>query len=339
MLQAEPLVAAFPDIAIPRPARPHHAHGSSSISPIHSSPYPEPTIGRVRSNAPAHCCDDRNGELQTLYGDLAAVAVSRLAALVHEAEPLVDQLVSLCLVLVGVGHEEVDILVEAAQNLTGLGQLGQIVFEATGKVVQDGGAAGKAGKGPGGSCQIFQQPLGLRTDSRGDFANYADNFQLDGVWRCPSAKRQESGDTLERLNESGRSYFRLDYSYIGRVDLWDDVMFQRSQTRSVDKGALVGKFPASGRIMLTDTVFYWDVGDAEETIYIYNHGKNGPSGWSNTSGSYFQPPRDIEGMNQAFGDGSVEWKKIDSDDRFKSDGFAGRKNRYTFMGYSGYLFY
>jgi prepilin-type N-terminal cleavage/methylation domain-containing protein len=183
---------------------------------------------------------------------------------------------------------------------------------------------------------------GMRTTdpgSPGNFSDYPDNWQLDGVWRCPSAKRQELGDTLERLTEAGRSYFRLDYSYIGRVDLWDDTMFQRSQTQSVDKGALVGKYPSSGRIMLTDTIFYWDVGDAEETIYIYNHGSQGPSGWSNTSGSYFKPPRDIEGMNQAFGDGSVEWKKIDSDDRFKSDGFAGRNNRYTFMGFQGYLFY
>jgi prepilin-type N-terminal cleavage/methylation domain-containing protein len=182
--------------------------------------------------------------------------------------------------------------------------------------------------------------MGLRYDARGTFSAHEDNFELDGVWRCPSAKRQETGDTMERLKSpDGRSYFRLDYSYIGRVDLWDDVMFERSLTRAQDKGALVGKFPSSGRIMLTDTIFYWDVGDAEETIYIYNHGKNGPSGFSELNGPYFKPPRDIEGMNQAFGDGSVEWKKIDSDDRFKSDGFADRKNRYTFMGFSGYLFY
>ena len=62
-------------------------------------------------------------------------------------------------------------------------------------------------------------------------------------------------------------------------------------------------------------------------------------GWSNITGSYFKPPHEIEGMNQAFGDVAVDWKKVNSDDRFRDDGWNPRANRHTYMGYSGYLFY
>jgi prepilin-type N-terminal cleavage/methylation domain-containing protein len=175
--------------------------------------------------------------------------------------------------------------------------------------------------------------LGLRTDKRTEFLNYEGNFELNGVWRCPLAKKREVGITMGFLRGAQRSFFRLDYSYIGRADLWDDSMFPNIG----DRGVLVQKNPASGRIMLMDTIFYWQSGDPKERIYWYNHGKNGPSGEGTVV--YLKPPRDITGINQAFGDGSVEWKKIDSNDRFRQEGFETRNNRHTFMGYSGYLFF
>ena len=175
--------------------------------------------------------------------------------------------------------------------------------------------------------------MGLRTDRRSEFTNHEDNFVLDGVWRCPLAKKREIGITMDQLTGSGRSFFRLDYSYIGRADLWADTMFPVLS----DQKKLVGKNPGSNHIMLTDTIFYWQNGDPAERIYWYNHGKNGPSGEGSVA--YLKPPRDIAGINQAFGDGSVKWKKVDSNDRFRSEGFETRDNRHTFMGYSGYLFF
>jgi prepilin-type N-terminal cleavage/methylation domain-containing protein len=175
--------------------------------------------------------------------------------------------------------------------------------------------------------------LGLRTDRKAEFSNYESNFQLEGVWRCPLAKKRELGITVDQLTGAGRSFFRLDYSYIGRADLWADSMFPVPS----DRKALVGKTPGSTQIMLTDTIFYWQNGDPSERIYWYNHGNNGPSGEGSVT--YLNPPRDIIGINQSFGDGSVLWKKVDSDDRFTSDGFETRKNRHTFMGYNGYLFF
>ncbi len=174
--------------------------------------------------------------------------------------------------------------------------------------------------------------LGLRSDRKAEFPNYKDNFLLDGVWRCPLARKREIGITMDQLTGT-RSYFRVDYSYIGRADLWGDSMFPVSS----DQKSLVGKYPASGRVMLTDTIFYWDVGQPDERIYWYNHGKNGPS--SEGADDYLQPPTDITGINQAFGDGSVEGKKIGANGRFQQEGFATKENRHTFMGYSGYLFF
>jgi hypothetical protein len=55
--------------------------------------------------------------------------------------------------------------------------------------------------------------------------------------------------------------------------------------------------------------------------------------------SWVKPPKNITGINQAFGDDSVKLKKINSDDRFKEDGFANKKNRHTIMGYTGLLYF
>ena len=175
--------------------------------------------------------------------------------------------------------------------------------------------------------------LGLRSDRKAEFPDHEDNFLLDGVWRCPLAKKREIGITMSQLTGVARNYFRLDYSYIGRADLWDDSMFPVLS----DQKSLVGKYPASGRVMLADTIFYWNVGQPSEKIYWYNHGKNGPSGEGTVD--YLQPPADITGINQAFGDGSVEAKKVDSNDRFKQRGFETKENRHTYMGYSGFLFF
>ena len=177
--------------------------------------------------------------------------------------------------------------------------------------------------------------LGLRSDSAATFADHEENFLLKGVWRCPNARKREMGLTIGQLTEPSRSFFRLDYAYIGRTDLWDDSMFPFSN----DRESLTGKYLSSREILLADSIFYWDVGNPLERIYWFNHGKNGPSGESAEFMEYLQPPSEILGMNQAFGDGSVEWKKVGSNDRFRSDGWASRTNRHIFQCYSCYLFF
>ncbi len=176
--------------------------------------------------------------------------------------------------------------------------------------------------------------LALRSDSRSTFGNFEENFDLKGVWRCPSAKKRDTATTLYTLTSDSpvpRSYFHLDYSYIARADLWANSMFEVPD----DRNAIAGKHPNSRQVMLTDTIFYW----APNDVYEYNHGKGGSSGMGSSVG--VKPPEDITGVNQAFGDGSVHRKKIGSTDRFKSDGFRlPNQNRRIHMGFgAGYLYF
>ncbi|MBC8379205.1 MAG: type II secretion system protein, partial [Planctomycetes bacterium] len=164
---------------------------------------------------------------------------------------------------------------------------------------------------------------GMRTSDSGspaNFVNYPDNWVLDGVWKCPSQNRDREQDlqfilsTLTGQFGGSRSWFRVDYSYFGRTDLFQSSMIPDSRDRS----SLVEKYPASGRVMLTDTIAKW--GD----VYWYNHGSEGPS-YDNPVGdaderlAYTRPAELITGLNEAYGDGSVQWKRMGSSDRFRLD--------------------
>jgi hypothetical protein len=172
------------------------------------------------------------------------------------------------------------------------------------------------------------------------FPDEYENFELSGVWNCPSHNKQNIQETLNRLRGTGmedprRSYFRTNYAYFGRTDLWSEGMFDLSK----DRRALASKEPSSREIMLSDPIFYWpDVPNVGE-VYLYNHGKSGPSEFGFTGGDDTSPPNEITGLNQAYGDGRVEWKKIGSDDRFQKDQFATTGNRYLELGFTARLFY
>lgn len=165
-----------------------------------------------------------------------------------------------------------------------------------------------------------------------------ENFELDGVWNCPSHNKQDIQLTLDMLNGNqggNRSYFRTNYAYFGRIDLWSESMFPLPK----DRNTLAGKEPGSREIMLSDPIFYWPNGE----IYLYNHGKMGCSEFGWTGSDNTVPPNEITGLNQAYGDGRVEWKKIGSDERFQKDQFGSTstsKNRYLALGIQGArLFY
>lgn len=180
--------------------------------------------------------------------------------------------------------------------------------------------------------------LGMQWDQRNDFENHPENFQLDDVWKCPSQKKRELEFTLYMLTGGlgARSFFRVDYSYFGRSDLWDESLFSNTG----DKSSIVEKYPASGRVMLADTIFYWS-----NSIVWYNHGSEGPSydmgpfegdRYSNT-----KDPKLIIGINEAYGDGSVRWKKINSNDRFRNVNgkFDSLNNRNMDTGLGARVYY
>jgi hypothetical protein len=180
--------------------------------------------------------------------------------------------------------------------------------------------------------------MGMNWDQRGDFETYPENFKLDGVWKCPSQKERDMEFILYMLTGGlgSRAFFRLDYSYYGRSDLWHEDMF----SNPMDKSSIVEKFPASGRVMLADTVFYWS-----SSIVWYNHGSEGPSyDMGPFEGSRYSNTKDpslIIGINEAYGDGSVRWKKINSSDRFRTIGgkFDNANNRHINTGLGALMYY
>ena len=189
---------------------------------------------------------------------------------------------------------------------------------------------------------------GLRTTNPGspaNFVNSLDNWVLDGVWKCPSQKKDRENDlkfvlaTLTGKFGGSRSWFRVDYTYFGRSDLWADSMIPDTR----DKNSIVGKYPASGRVMLADSVAIWGSGGGAPW---YNHGSGGPSYDNPTDTNnrllYTKPAELITGMNEAYGDGSVQWKKIDSDDRFRltdAGPFDSQNNRHMDTGLDAFVYY
>ncbi len=160
------------------------------------------------------------------------------------------------------------------------------------------------------------------------------NFELDGVWNCPSHNKQNMPLRFDMLNgqvDTQRSFFRTNYAYIGRTDLWSEGMFDLSK----DRRTLAGKMPGSREIMVSDPIFYWPNGE----LYHFNHGRMGPSDFGFSGDGGTESPEMITGINQAYGDGRVEWKKIGSDDRFQKDQFSTSKNRRLNLGYTAQLFY
>jgi prepilin-type N-terminal cleavage/methylation domain-containing protein len=179
---------------------------------------------------------------------------------------------------------------------------------------------------------------GMQWSQRADFQNHPENFKLEGVWKCPSQKKRDLDFILYMLNAGlgPRSFFRLDYAYFGRSDLWDKSLFGTAG----DEGSLVKKFPTSGKVMLSDSIGYWS-----SNIVWYNHGSEGPSYDMGPLGgqqfSHTKDPKFITGINEAYGDGSVSWKKMNSESRFRlKDGkFDHQNNRHMNTGLGPSIYY
>lgn len=128
--------------------------------------------------------------------------------------------------------------------------------------------------------------------------------KIDDAWKCPSNRSNSYEDILRR--ESGRGYFRMHYSFFGRVDLWKPGI----ATHPKDLPARVG---SSKTVVLTDILYNW------MGLMVYNHGKHGYSFEDegnreglenmNNGGRDDDELPSIVGINKAYGDGHADWKK------------------------------
>jgi prepilin-type N-terminal cleavage/methylation domain-containing protein len=131
-----------------------------------------------------------------------------------------------------------------------------------------------------------------------------ESLQLKGAWRCPSNGSDTLDFTIGQILNGG--FFRLQYSYYARVDLWRD-----SASNPED---IPNRQMASKHVLFTDTFYNFNEGNA----LIYNHGIYGYSDeykvkdfeeLQTTRGRGGDGLPSVSGINKAFGDGHVEWKE------------------------------
>ncbi|MBN1766307.1 MAG: prepilin-type N-terminal cleavage/methylation domain-containing protein [Sedimentisphaerales bacterium] len=131
---------------------------------------------------------------------------------------------------------------------------------------------------------------------------------LDKIWQCPFNKGDIYDDIPNRLMYG---YFRMHYSYFGRVEKWStDLMWASpggSRSSATHPRHLTGKTLSSKGVLMADNFYVWYY------AMIYNHGASGPS-WEesveNSMNVKIYPTDDFDclGINVAYGDGHVIWR-------------------------------
>jgi len=127
---------------------------------------------------------------------------------------------------------------------------------------------------------------------------------IDDVWKCPANRSRSYDDVAKRRAQRG--YFRMHYSYFGRVDLWKPGIATHPED-------IPRKFGSSKTIMFADILYNW------MRLMVYNHGKFGYSFEDdlyaeklenmNKGGRGEDGLPSITGINKVYGDGHAEWKK------------------------------
>ena len=157
---------------------------------------------------------------------------------------------------------------------------------------------------------------------------FSDTFVTDGLANdmvtCVNCSDDFMMDWIKEVNWADRhSFVETAYSYFAGADL-----VHENRISSNAKKVLVTDELRSDRLLMAEILNL----DTSDGAYRYNHGK---SGWSWNESYRVNPPpghkvnspnAEATGRSQLFGDGHIEWRKIDSDnnipitaDRFKEE--------------------
>jgi type II secretory pathway pseudopilin PulG len=120
------------------------------------------------------------------------------------------------------------------------------------------------------------------------FRTVPGDIEVGGIWWCPStheSTKQEINATVDFW-----TYFDFSYSYFARVDLW-------RPGQAVQPDELTSRELRADRLLMSDVLVWWNYGQR----WSYNHGRM--PGIAQDPG----PPA-IDGLNQLYGDGHVQWK-------------------------------
>ncbi len=150
-----------------------------------------------------------------------------------------------------------------------------------------------------------------------------DNYHR-GLLYCPSdnpawAAAMTDPNQGDEWNSQGA--FHMGYAYFANVGEWE--ASADPSKKAMDE--VMDRIPSSSRVFMMDDFF---THTPDSLGWKINHGTLGTRGWA-AGVSRTLDPRELEGLNQAFGDGSVYWK---DSDKLDLQSLAGSSPRTTYTG-------
>jgi len=133
----------------------------------------------------------------------------------------------------------------------------------------------------------------------------ADGEATDMV-TCVNCSGEFMQDWIKNINWRYHPFVEIAYSYFAGADQLDP-----AQCSPNAKNVLVGSTLSSQKLLMAEILNL----DTSDGAYRYNHGRNGWS-WNemnfrNPSNTAYSPNPAATGRSQLFGDGHVEWRRID----------------------------
>ncbi len=136
--------------------------------------------------------------------------------------------------------------------------------------------------------------------------SYLDDGDATDMITCVNCSGEFMQDWVKNINWPNHDFVEFAYSYFAGGDVLDP-----AQCSPNAKRVLVGETLSSQKLLMAEILNL----DTSDGAYRYNHGKDG---WSWNEGSFRNPSRTAydpnpkaTGRSQMFGDGHVEWRRID----------------------------
>ncbi len=136
--------------------------------------------------------------------------------------------------------------------------------------------------------------------------SYLTDGETTDMITCVNCSGEFMQDWVKNINWPNHDFVEFAYSYFAGADVLDP-----AQCSPNAKKVLVGETLSSQKLLMAEILNL----DTSDGAYRYNHGKDG---WSWNEGSFRNPSRTAydpdpaaTGRSQMFGDGHVEWRRID----------------------------
>ena len=136
--------------------------------------------------------------------------------------------------------------------------------------------------------------------------SYLDDGETTDMITCVNCSGEFMQDWVKNINWPNHDFVEFAYSYFAGADVLNP-----AQCSPNAKRYLVGETLSSQKLLMAEILNL----DTSDGAYRYNHGKDG---WSWNEGNFRNPSRTAyspdpkaTGRSQMFGDGHVEWRRID----------------------------